>query len=722
MTQEFLPLCDVLFNIISLASYFCDVVFDLIMVYTLYDKKQFVWFGIALACIIASLVASQMMSIKWYLRTSAKTQQLKSCDVSFVFIIHLLQSGVLWRYFKLFIPVDLRYVKRAVRDLCLLRLLHAFCEAAPMLLIQLYFMWETQSVNELTQLNIVSAVLSLFSVCWALASFNKHIRQHNLHKLVLTWLGVIYQFMWRLGTVSSRVVALTLYATLYHFWVFLVIGLHWISMFLWLISPKNVFHGEKLSRTKKCVFSLLISYVYIFCYINLQEVNARQKMLAFYITMFLENSLLMTVWLGQQPGNPWFKYVGIAVVWGGFALGILFMMMYYKYFHVKRLQHGHSVSKSLATHSNCTSCQLGTCSEHSERTITGYLYSDTSVSDFTTVNSSSSVKTNPYYINNQHHFANGTGPNGVAYVPGVFNCRLNPAAFKRKKKKPTSFIPVPVPQMQLQANTGRVPNNVEAKMDVPFWKKPLPKDSSELDTSTGSRVNIQQKLQEKKQQQLQELRVIEEEIKQGKLQRPHPTDISEQGTLRQPIPRAKKQPWVPPDVQKKSVPNSRSKTPEVLLTPSYLENARVYYDRADEKWRFMPLVQQPPILDVTMTANTRERSSFKEDNDDGRNDGYYKPYRIPSDLDSQVSLPRSYTLPREFRYHRKPKTRKNVRSEHFVTSTNSSDGDVDSGDENELNGNPKTYRNPQPVASSRMRQPCPAHCNTPGYHLHETKL
>ena len=52
----------------------------------------------------------------------------------------------------------------------------------------------------------------------------------------------------------------------------------------------------------------------------------------------------------------------------------------------------------------------------------------------------------------------------------------------------------------------------------------------------------------------------------------------------------------------------------------------------------------------------------------------YKSYRIPSDMDSQISLPRSYTLPREFKYYRRPKSRKAIRSEHFVASTNSSDG------------------------------------------------
>lgn len=685
MSQEFLPLCDVLFNIISLASYFCDVVFDLIAVYTLYERGQLAWFGLALACVAASLLASQALSLRWHLRTRRSASSSSSppppWDLCAVLAVHVLQAGVVWRYSRLFVPVDLRYVKGAVRDLCLLRLVHAFGEAVPMLLIQLHLMWGVRSASELTQLTLVSAVLSLFSVCWALASFNKHVRRSHLHRLVLTWLGVIYQFLWRLGTVTSRVVALTLYASRYHLWVLLVIGLHWLSMFLWLMSPRNVFDGERVSRRRKCALSLLISYVYVFCYVNLQEVNARHKMAAFYVTMFLENTLLMTVWLGQRAeppaaDYPWVRHVGVAAVWGGFAFGIVFMLLYYRYFHVRRLHHHRPAADDQPVPPDkgpCTSCQLGTCAEHSDRaTVTSYL--------------SASDKAPSWGPPPAHG-------NGVAYVPGVFNCRLNPA-FKRKKKKPTTFVPVPVgPAPPPHQPNGRHP--VDANGKVPFWKRPLSR-------ADAPRVDIQQKLEAKKRQQLQELRVIEEEIKQGKLERPHPTDMTEQGTLRQPIPKAKKRPWA-------LAPKYRAGTPEVLLAPHYLEHARVYYDYGEEKWRFAPREKALPP-----EAPSR---------DDERADALFKSYRIPSDLDSQVSLPRSYTLPREFRYHRKPKARRVIRSEHFIASTNSSDGDVDSGDDElHASDSPKvsSYRGqPQPatgtMAASRSRPPS-------GYNLHETKL
>lgn len=50
--------------------------------------------------------------------------------------LHILQVGILWRYCLLFLPVNLLTVKMAVRDLCMLRMVHAFIQAGPMLLMQ----------------------------------------------------------------------------------------------------------------------------------------------------------------------------------------------------------------------------------------------------------------------------------------------------------------------------------------------------------------------------------------------------------------------------------------------------------------------------------------------------------------------------------------------------------------------------------------------------------
>lgn len=59
------------------------------------------------------------------------------CSKIVVMGLHCLQMGVLWRYARLLVPVQLSTVKREVRDLCILRLVHGFLQAAPMLLLQL---------------------------------------------------------------------------------------------------------------------------------------------------------------------------------------------------------------------------------------------------------------------------------------------------------------------------------------------------------------------------------------------------------------------------------------------------------------------------------------------------------------------------------------------------------------------------------------------------------
>ncbi|XP_037085350.1 uncharacterized protein LOC119106340 [Pollicipes pollicipes] len=691
-TPEFLPLCDVLFNIISLASYFCDVVFDVVTVYTLLTHDELVWFTLALIAVIVSLVTCQVCSMKWYLRSVRVGEASPSCPLPAVVAVHALQCGALWRYFKLFIPVDLRFVKQEVRDLCVLRMMHGFCQAAPMLLIQLYLIWRLLPLQQVTDLNVVSTVLSLFSVCWALASYNKNVRQHNMHKLVLTWLGVIFQLLWRLGTVTSRVLALTVYATLFHYWVFLVIGLHWLTMFLWLISPKNVFHGESITKAKKIVFAAAIAYVYTFCYINFQETKSRQKMVIFYSVMLLENTLLVSVWMAALPEQiVWYHYIILVTVFAAFIVGILFMMLYYQYFHINKLNYARSVVDKA-----CAQCQGGTCSEHKPKENL-YANLTTELGGRRSVPPPAAQPPPDYArLNGQHN-----------HVIGVFNCRFNPHMMKRKKKKPTTFVPPPP---------------VTVLPSVAFWRRPLPRPGAGSDhegSTVSSRVNIQQKLQEKKQQQLAELRVIEEEIKQGKLARPRPAELYENRALRQPIPPQKRPPWIEPV----GGPAARSRTPEVLLAPHFL-HSRVY-DEPDG-WpagRRAPDDDDDDEDDDEVTADPAGGGGGGGGRRRGRRGrlpdraAVYKSCRVPSDVDSQISLPRSYTLPREFRYYRQTRRGKPVKPGQYVSS-NSSDGDVDS--ENEAD-NETMLRNSMLLHQQAIR-PRPYLPRRHGYTQHETQL
>lgn len=269
-------------------------------------------------------------------------------------------------------------------------------------------------------------------------------------------------------------------------------------------------------------------------------------------------------------------------------------------------------------------------------------------------------------------------------VPGVFNCRFNPV-IKRKRKKPTSFVPPPMSLLKASLLT----NGNSNKPQLPFWKQPLPPtrvNSSDLEGSVGSRVNIKEKLMEKKQKQFAELKKIEEEIQSGKLKKPKESEFFKSDTFKQPIPHTKKIPWSHPDNSKvlhKSKPKGilrtkkiRSQTPEILLTPHYLENSRVLYEYSDSRnrCRFNDHLQLSEMSESSTSNKSDNQAELQDETDEVKaNKKFYKSCRIPSDLDSQISMPRSYTLPREFKYYRKPKLRKSTKLD-FFTSTNSSDG------------------------------------------------
>lgn len=56
---QFLPLCDVLFNILSLAIYFCDVVFDLVLGYALFERQNVLLGVFVVFLVLCSLIVSQ---------------------------------------------------------------------------------------------------------------------------------------------------------------------------------------------------------------------------------------------------------------------------------------------------------------------------------------------------------------------------------------------------------------------------------------------------------------------------------------------------------------------------------------------------------------------------------------------------------------------------------------------------------------------------------------
>ena len=125
MGVEFLPICDVLFNVVSLASYFCDVVFDIIATYTFFVSGHTPWFWISLISITSSLITCQILSAKWMMKQE-RYRNMSRRKFLILTTVHCLGGGMIWRYSLLFAPIQLDHVKQEMRNLCVLRMIHGF--------------------------------------------------------------------------------------------------------------------------------------------------------------------------------------------------------------------------------------------------------------------------------------------------------------------------------------------------------------------------------------------------------------------------------------------------------------------------------------------------------------------------------------------------------------------------------------------------------------------
>merc|ERR1719277_774409 len=116
-------------------------------------------------------------------------------------------------------------------------------------------------------------------------------------------------------------------------------------MMLWVLSRYAAFNKtkiEKISRLQEIGLSVFVSYIHIFCYVNLEEQSTKLKIITFYSIMLVENILLMALWtLGEQVTTTvvgWDRDKIFIAVSSSFFLGLVFMVIYYKYFHVRKLE------------------------------------------------------------------------------------------------------------------------------------------------------------------------------------------------------------------------------------------------------------------------------------------------------------------------------------------------------------------------------------------------
>ncbi|XP_049556565.1 XK-related protein 4 [Orcinus orca] len=268
-------------------------------------------------------------------------------------LIHVLQLGQIWRYFHtIYLGIRSRrgaengrwrfYWKMVYEyaDVSMLHLLATFLESAPQLVLQLCIIVQTHSLQALQGF---TAAASLVSLAWALASYQKALRDSRDDKKPISYMAVVLQFCWQFFTIAARVITFALFASVFQLYFGIFIVLHWCVMTFWIVHCETEFC---ITKWEEIVFDMVVGIIYIFSWFNVKEGRTRCRLFIYYFVILVENTALSALWyLYKAPQiADAFAIPALCVVFSSFLTGVVFMLMYYAFFHPNGPRLGRSPS------------------------------------------------------------------------------------------------------------------------------------------------------------------------------------------------------------------------------------------------------------------------------------------------------------------------------------------------------------------------------------------
>ncbi len=346
--------CYIAFVLISLMLYLAEIIFHVAAAIHMYQDGNTVWFALLVGLLAVPTFTVQLMSYQWYGKGSDCVHQVT------VALLHTILLGIPWRYGRLIVSNKVTRIDKEISEASSLRVVLAFTSSLPMIVVEAYNVLNAPSLLDHV-LVMTASLVAIISVCWTCVTYRKRPNDYSYLVAIMSWPGTVLKLIWRIGEIGSRVLVLGLFAGLHHFWLFLVLTLHWITMLMWLIVDHMLRPGSK-DKCKSFPYVLISSYMYIFSYLNVLDRKAKYRSVIFYCIMCFENAVLLILWIIYDDRVN--LHIPVAVIMGSsFAISLIMAVVYYNCFHLKAFPTVKMDQHTAYIHT-CINCRLSCCVKH----------------------------------------------------------------------------------------------------------------------------------------------------------------------------------------------------------------------------------------------------------------------------------------------------------------------------------------------------------------------
>jgi len=277
-------------------------------------------------------------------------------------VLHVMQLGLIVRIVRLILlSSKSKYSYYRYYDLTFLRLIEAFLESAPQLILQLYIYIIEPTTDPVYR--VVTPISMIFStVSLALAITDYHSAGKDIYHYMfnttdrLSWTAYFIIIFWQLSLVVSRALAFSFFAVEFELYLFLFLLIHFAIMIIWiycysykmcLCRPVNELDQTDSIKpycyycalpfiflTRNCCLEIIIAAFNSFFFFKFTEQTSKITWVIYYLLQGAENFTLISLFfvLTDTP-DRWNYITGFVSTFISFFVGMGFMAVYYCYLH-----------------------------------------------------------------------------------------------------------------------------------------------------------------------------------------------------------------------------------------------------------------------------------------------------------------------------------------------------------------------------------------------------